>query len=179
MTEPQSRYSKEEFARRGTELYERQIRQLVETDHSGEVVAIDIETGVFAVGEDTLRASRRLRARRPHAQTWFVRVGHRGVHRFGSTQPCIPKIMNGIVNVECEATLSLTIRGANGQDEVIEAVIDTGFSGFLTLPLSLISALALPWRGREQAVLGDGSLHLFDVYEAEVIWNDPEQAGRG
>ena len=38
MTEPQSRYSKEEFARRGTELYERQIRQLVEADHSGEVV---------------------------------------------------------------------------------------------------------------------------------------------
>ena len=81
MTEPQSRYSKEEFARRGTELYERQIRQLVEADHSGEVVAIDIETGAFAVGEDTLLASRRLRARHPHAQTWFVRIGYRGVHR--------------------------------------------------------------------------------------------------
>lgn len=84
MTEPQSRYSQEEFARRGTELYERQIRQLVEADHSGEVVAIDIETGAFAVGEDTLLASRRLRAHHPHAQTWFVRVGYRGVHRFGS-----------------------------------------------------------------------------------------------
>ena len=68
--------------------------------------------------------------------------------------------MDGIVNVDRAATPSLTIRGANGQDEVIEAVIDTGFSGFLTLPLSLISSLALPWRGREQAVLGDGSLHL-------------------
>ena len=83
--------------------------------------------------------------------------------------------MDGIVNVDREAILSLTIRGANGQDEVIEAVIDTGFSGFLTLPFSLISSLALPWRGREQAVLGDGSLHLFDVYEAEIIWDDRDR----
>lgn len=77
------RYSKEEAARRGTEIYERQVRPEVEARAHGKVVAIDIETGAFEVAEDTLAASNRLLPRCPDAQIWFVRVGHRGLHRFG------------------------------------------------------------------------------------------------
>ncbi len=76
----QPRYRKEEHARRGTELYERQIRPRVEQGNMGEIVAIDIETGAFEVAD---MASDRLLARYPDAQPWFVRIGHRGVHRFG------------------------------------------------------------------------------------------------
>jgi ribosomal protein L32 len=47
MAVPQRRYSKEEMARRGQELYESQIQQQVETDNDGKIVAIDIETGAF------------------------------------------------------------------------------------------------------------------------------------
>ena len=83
MTILQPRYSKEEFARRGNEIYERHIRPLVTEGNKGKIVAIDIETGVFEVAEDTLTASDRLLARCPSAQTWFVRVGHHTVHRFG------------------------------------------------------------------------------------------------
>lgn len=79
----QPRYSKEEFARRGNEIYERQVRPQVENGNEGKVVAIDIETGTFEVAEDTLTASDRLLARCPDAQTWFVRIGHRTLHRFG------------------------------------------------------------------------------------------------
>ena len=79
----QPRYSKEEHARRGTALYERQIRPRVEQGNTGKIVAIDIDTGAFEVAEDTLTASDRLLARYPDAQPWFVRIGHRGVHRFG------------------------------------------------------------------------------------------------
>ena len=82
MTTQQPRYSKEEFARRGNELYERQVRSQVEDGNEGKVVAIDIETGMFEVAEDTLTASHRLLARCPDAQTWFVRIGHRALHRF-------------------------------------------------------------------------------------------------
>ena len=77
------RYSKEEAARRGTDIYERQVRPEGEARAHGKVVAIDIETGAFEVAEDTLAASDRLLARCPDAQIWFVRVGHRGLHRFG------------------------------------------------------------------------------------------------
>jgi hypothetical protein len=79
----QPRYSKEELARRGTEIYEQQVRSQVEENNQGKIVAIDIETGAFEVAEDLLTASDRLLARCPEAQTWFVRIGHRGVHRFG------------------------------------------------------------------------------------------------
>jgi hypothetical protein len=83
MTIRQRRYSKEELARRGQELYESGIRQQVEADNDGKIVAIDIETGDFEVDDDTLIASDRLLERNPDAQTWFIRIGHRGVHRFG------------------------------------------------------------------------------------------------
>ena len=87
----QLRYSKEEFARRGSEIYERQVRPKVEEGNKGKIVAIDIETGAFEVSEDTLTASDRLLARYPEAQIWFVRIGHRGVHRFG------PRLVTEIV----------------------------------------------------------------------------------
>lgn len=77
------RYSKEEAARRGTEIYERRVRQQVEGYAHGKVVAIDIETGAFEVAEDTLAASDRLLGRYPDAEIWFVRVGYPGLHRFG------------------------------------------------------------------------------------------------
>jgi hypothetical protein len=83
MTVRQRCYSKEELAERGKALYESQVRPQVEADHFGKIVAIDIDSGGFEVDDDTLVASDRLLSRYPNAQTWFVRIGSRGVHRFG------------------------------------------------------------------------------------------------
>jgi hypothetical protein len=83
MTVRQPRYSKEEFARRGDEIYETQVRSQVEEGNYGKIVAIDIETGAFEMAKDSLTASDRLLARYPDAQIWFVRIGHRAVHRIG------------------------------------------------------------------------------------------------
>ena len=85
MTVSQPRYGKDEFARRGNALYEEQVRAQVEQGpgNRGKVVALDIETGTFEVADDAIAASDRLLARLPDAQIWFVRVGHRALHRFG------------------------------------------------------------------------------------------------
>lgn len=83
MTVRQPRYSKEEFARRGREIYESQVRSQVEEGNYGKIVAIDIETGAFELAKDSLTASDQLLARYPDAQIWFVRIGHRAVHRVG------------------------------------------------------------------------------------------------
>jgi hypothetical protein len=80
----QPRYSKEEFARRGDEIYETQVRSQVEEGNHGRIVAIDIETGAFEVADDLLTASKHLTARLPDAQTWFVRIGHPAVDHFGA-----------------------------------------------------------------------------------------------
>jgi len=84
MTARRPRYSKEEFARRGDEIYESQVRSQVEEGNHGRIVAIDIETGAFELADDILTATDRLFERLPDAQPWIVRIGHRAVHRFGS-----------------------------------------------------------------------------------------------
>ena len=83
MAARQPRFSKEEHARRGTAIYEQQVRPQVEAGNRGKIVAIDVETGAFELADDTLTAAERLLSRCPDAQIWCIRVGHRGVHRFG------------------------------------------------------------------------------------------------
>jgi hypothetical protein len=83
MTVGELKYSKEEFARRGNEIYETHVRPQVEEGNHGKIVAIDIETGAFELAKDTMTASDKLLERYPDAQIWRVRIGHRGVHRFG------------------------------------------------------------------------------------------------
>ena len=80
----QRRYSKEELAQRGQELYESGIQQQVETGNNGKIVAIDIETGVFEVDENLVTATSRLFDQYPDAQPWVIRIGHRAVDHFGA-----------------------------------------------------------------------------------------------
>jgi len=87
MTVRQPRYSKEEFARRGDEIYETQVRSQVEEGNHGKIVAIDIETGAFEVADDSLSAAKQLLKRCPEAQIFGIRIGHRAVHRFGFRSP--------------------------------------------------------------------------------------------
>jgi allantoicase len=84
MTVRQPRYSKEEFARRGQEIYESQVRSQIEQGNQGKIVAIDIETGTFEVDNTPMVAVDRLYERQPDTQPWVIRIGHRAVFRFGS-----------------------------------------------------------------------------------------------
>lgn len=84
MSVRQPRYSKAEFARRGDEIYETQVRSQVEEGNHGRIVAIDIETGAFEVADTPMVAVDRLYEREPDAQPWVIRIGHRAVFRFGS-----------------------------------------------------------------------------------------------
>lgn len=71
-----TQYSAEELAQRGQEIYEREIRPHVEADHYGKVVAIDVRTGEYELGDDAISTTSRLRLRQPEAEIWLVRVGH-------------------------------------------------------------------------------------------------------
>ncbi len=78
------RRPREETARLGDEIYERDIRTQVEADHHGEVVAIDVESGSWAIGNDVIAATDQLRAKGTDAvDVWLLRVGHRGLYHFG------------------------------------------------------------------------------------------------
>ncbi len=77
------RRPRDEVARVGKEIYERDIRRLVEAEHQGEVIAIDVGSGSYALGESAIAASESLQRQHPDAQVWLMRIGHRALYRFG------------------------------------------------------------------------------------------------
>lgn len=80
-------------------------------------------------------------------------------------------MITGVVNANREATIRLLAVGPRGQQEEIEAIIDTGFTGLLTLPPGSVTALGLPWLCRQPGILADGRVDFFDVYIGRVIWD--------
>ena len=80
-------------------------------------------------------------------------------------------MITGVVNANREATIRLVVTGPTGQRRDSEAIIDTGFTGFLTLPPTIIASLGLSWLSRQSGILADGSVDIFDVYVATVTWD--------
>ncbi len=76
---------KSEIARLGKEIYQRDIRTRVEADHVGEVVAIDVDSGKYALGKNAIAASESLREQHPDAQVWLMRVGYPTLRSFGGS----------------------------------------------------------------------------------------------
>ena len=54
---------------------------------------------------------------------------------------------------------------------MIDAVVDTGFNGSLTLPPIMIASLGLIWRSRGSAILANGSMEECDIYAGIVVWD--------
>jgi clan AA aspartic protease len=80
-------------------------------------------------------------------------------------------MITGIVNVDFEPIIALSIRGSDEKIYIQDAIVDTGFNGWLSLPSDLIAELNLEWKRRGRAVLGDGTECVFDIYEAVLIWD--------
>ena len=80
-------------------------------------------------------------------------------------------MIEGVVNAAYEPVITLAVQGPPGRSRVIEAVVDTGFNGFLTLPATLVSELGLPWVSIGRATLADGSEIAYDVYGTTVLWD--------
>ena len=80
-------------------------------------------------------------------------------------------MIEGVVNAAYEPVVRLAVQGPLGQSQEIEAVVDTGCNGCLTLPSGLASALELPFVTTNPAFLADGSEVTFDVYGVTVLWD--------
>ena len=165
----QQKYSLDEIGRIGEEVYHRDIRPQVMPQHKGEFLALDIETGDYEVGPDDLQNEKRLRARRPDGVLYGVRVGYTSAYTLGGRMIEDGPMMTGIVNAVLEATLPLEIHGPTSQ-AIETIVIDTGYNGAFTLPLAIVTALALPQRMPHIVTLGDGSRRSLPYYEADVMW---------
>ena len=85
-------------------------------------------------------------------------------------------MIEGVVSAKREAVISLTVSAADGTPEIFDAIVDTGFTDYLTLPSATIARLnltpAAPLKGR----LADGSLIDVMLYRATVIWDGVARA---
>ena len=75
------------------------------------------------------------------------------------------------MNAAYEPVVTLAIQGPAGQTREIRAVIDTGFTGFLTVTPALATELGLAYRGISRATLADGSEVTFPYYGVSVLWD--------
>jgi clan AA aspartic protease len=84
-------------------------------------------------------------------------------------------MITGTVNADYEAVIRLRVQGPTGHAHEVEAIIDTGFNGFLTLPPALVTALGLIHLSRGRALLANGSEELFDIYGVTMLWDGQQR----
>lgn len=83
-------------------------------------------------------------------------------------------MITGKITVHQEAIIELEVVGLN-QPSKIKAVIDTGFTGYLTLPSTLIDRLKLQQAGEQITILGDENRVVLKRYVAKVLWHGAER----
>ena len=84
-------------------------------------------------------------------------------------------MITGVVTPDSEAIIHLQVRGQQGQETEVEALIDTGFNRFLTLPSAVITQLNLATEGISRTTLADGSDVEMHVYRAIVLWDQEDR----
>jgi predicted aspartyl protease len=80
-------------------------------------------------------------------------------------------VIRGVVNSRNQATLRVRLRGPGGVESDLDAIVDSGCSLTLTLPVSLAATLGLVRRTGGNARLADGSTSYFDNFSPEVSWD--------
>lgn len=75
------------------------------------------------------------------------------------------------MTAEREAIIQVSLRGPTGRVVHVKAVVDTGFSGHLSLPPAIIAQLRLRWDRSAEVILADGSESAVEVYEGTVLWD--------
>ena len=82
------------------------------------------------------------------------------------------KMLRGTVSGDQRALITVDIIGEQGLLEPIDAVLDTGFNGYLTLTTESILRLGLPFVGHRVFELANGESVTFEGYLATVWWHE-------
>ena len=70
-----------------------------------------------------------------------------------------------------QAWVTIEVAGSDEAFRSTEVVVDTGFTGWLTLPGTVIEQMRLELYGRRPAVLANGETEILDLYFALVQWH--------
>jgi clan AA aspartic protease len=80
-------------------------------------------------------------------------------------------VISGHVTSTAEAVVPLRVRGPAGDEAGIEAVIDTGFTDYLTLPPVQIAQLGLLKMDALECEMADGRVVAMESFLAVVLWD--------
>ena len=80
-------------------------------------------------------------------------------------------MIRGEVSEGRQAWATIEAIDAGGRPRPVEVVLDTGFTGYLTLPEETIRQLGLPSAGRRTYELANGESFEFEAYLAPVRWH--------
>ena len=80
-------------------------------------------------------------------------------------------MISGTVTATREAVVQLQVQDMEGEIHLFDAVVDTGFDGWLSLPTDFILQLGLKWLRFGRAILADGSESTFDIYRGAIVWD--------
>ena len=83
-------------------------------------------------------------------------------------------MIRGIVNDYYEPMIRILL-GSGTINHEVEAVVDTGFDGYITLPPDLIDALRLPFLREERIMLANGLVEIAKVYECLIEWDGTQR----
>lgn len=75
-----------------------------------------------------------------------------------------------------EARVTIDIAGNDRVFQAVDVVVDTGFTGWMTLPASIISQIGLGHYGQRPAILASGETTTFDIYGALIQWHGQVRA---
>lgn len=79
-------------------------------------------------------------------------------------------MIRGRLNERLEPTVAVEVSNGDGVWQTVEAVLDTGFSGHLTLSQDLIESLGLDYDSQIPMVLADGEDTMVHSYDGFVNW---------
>ena len=80
-------------------------------------------------------------------------------------------MIEGRINHRYEPVVNITFVNPTGESRELEAVVDTGFNGFIILPADLIEELELPFLNSSQAFLADDREVNVQVHQATLAWD--------
>ncbi len=76
--------SLKERIKKANQLYESQLKEKMERDHKGEIVAIEIASGDFFLGKNEIEAYEKGIKKYPDKTFVYKRVGYKATHFVGS-----------------------------------------------------------------------------------------------
>lgn len=81
-------------------------------------------------------------------------------------------MIRGKVTGNKTALIRFGIMDSYGRLSPLEAILDTGFTGDLSLPLSAIHRLGLSALGQRAFTLADGTRSAMNAFSASVFWHE-------